>query len=91
MQFLKKLTHELKPVVRIGQHGLTEPLLAELDIALTHHELIKIKIAAADRDDRKTMLSSLLSTSGAALVQQIGSTAVLYRQNKKKPVLDLPK
>jgi len=91
LQFLKKLTHALKPVVRTGQHGLTSAVLVELDKALSHHELIKIKIGTADRDERKDVLEKMLENSGAALVQQIGGTAVLFRRNKKKPVIDLPK
>ncbi len=91
LQYLKKLTHELKPVVRIGQHGVSESVLTELDIALGRHELVKLKIAATDKDERQALLNKLMKRSEAALVQQIGSTAVLFRRNKKNPVLALPK
>ncbi|MEE9334407.1 MAG: ribosome assembly RNA-binding protein YhbY [Granulosicoccaceae bacterium] len=91
LQFLKKLTHPLKPVVRTGQHGLTNAVLVELDKALIHHELIKIKIGAADRDERDAILARMLEKSGSALVQQVGGTAVLFRRNKKKPMIELPR
>jgi len=91
LQFLKTLTHPLKPVVRTGQHGLTSAVLVELDKALSHHELIKIKIGTADRDERKVLLAKMIENSGATLVQQVGGTAVLFRRNKKRPVIDLPK
>ena len=91
LQFLKKLTHPLKPVVRIGQHGLTNAVLVELDKALIHHELIKIKIGTAEKADRDAVLAKMIEKSGASLVQQIGGTAVLFRRNKKKPVIELPR
>lgn len=91
LQYLKKLTHALKPVVRIGQHGVSDSVLAELDTALVHHELVKLKIAAADRDERQTLLNKLTTGSGSTLIQQIGSVAVLFRRNDKKPVIELPK
>ena len=91
LQYLKKLSHALKPVVRIGQHGVSDSVLAELETALVRHELVKLKIAASDRDERQTLLNKLTTGSESALVQQIGSVAVLFRRNDKKPVIELPK
>ena len=51
-RWLKKQVHHLKPVVTVGQAGVTEPVLAELEIALNHHELVKVKINAGDREER---------------------------------------
>lgn len=89
LKFLKTLTHGLDPIVRVGQHGLTEGVLKELEIALDHHELVKIKVAADDREARDKMLQKMCKKTGAQTVQQIGGVAVLYRQNAKKPVIDL--
>lgn len=50
VQHLKALAHHLNPVVMIGNNGLTEGVLAETEVALTHHELIKVKIAGEDRE-----------------------------------------
>lgn len=89
VKFLKAKAHALKPVVRVGQHGLTEAVYKELDIALDHHELVKIKVAADDREAREAMLLALSSKARAQIVQAIGGMVVLFRQNDKKPVIDL--
>ncbi|MES9869626.1 MAG: ribosome assembly RNA-binding protein YhbY [Sedimenticola sp.] len=88
---LKGLAHSLKPVVMVGQHGLTEGVFNELEIALEVHELIKVRISAGDRDERDEMLAVLVEKSSAELVQRIGNIAVLYRHNPKKPKIVLPK
>jgi len=85
---LKSRAHSLKPVVRIGQHGLSEAVLTELDIALSHHELLKVKLAAADREQRNTLIEQLVAKSGASVVQRIGHILVLFRAKPpatKKP------
>lgn len=89
VKFLKARAHALKPVVRVGQHGLTTAVYKELDIALDHHELVKIKVAADDREAREAMLIALSDKARAQVVQQIGGMVVLFRQNLKKPVIDL--
>lgn len=89
IRYLKARAHALKPVVRVGQHGLTEAVYKELDIALDHHELVKIKVAADDREARESLLLDLASKSRAQIVQRIGGIVVLFRQNADKPVIDL--
>ncbi len=78
---LKAAAHHLSPVVMLGQKGLTEAVLAEIESALDHHALIKIKIAAP-RQDRATIIEAIVAQTDATLVQTIGQTAALYR---KKP------
>ncbi|UOA08950.1 MULTISPECIES: ribosome assembly RNA-binding protein YhbY [Methylobacter] len=75
--------HTLKPVVMIGQSGLTAGVLTELDQALNIHELIKIKIRA-ERDQRKLISEKICSDTGAELIQTIGQIAVIYRLNPDK-------
>jgi len=75
----KSRAHALKPVVRIGQHGLTDAVLAELDIALSHHELLKVKLASADRDQRDFLIETIVAKTGASAIQRIGHILVLYR------------
>jgi len=89
IKHLKSLAHGLDPVVRVGQHGFSEAVHKELEIALDHHELVKVKVAADDRQARDTLMNSMCTKTGAALVQQIGGVAVLYRENAKKPVIQL--
>lgn len=76
---LRGLAHALEPVVRIGNAGITASLLAELDAALSHHELIKVKVAAADRGSRDAAITSLAGSSSATVITRIGNVAVLFR------------
>ncbi|MES9968472.1 MAG: ribosome assembly RNA-binding protein YhbY [Candidatus Thiodiazotropha sp.] len=81
---LKKLAHDLKPVVIVGQHGLGENVLNEIDTTLDTHELIKVKLAGADKDDRKELSNAIVERLSAELVQIIGRVAIFYRPNPKK-------
>lgn len=87
---LRKLAHSLKPVVIVGSAGLSEGLLQELDATLEHHELIKVRVNAEDREARQALLGDLCSKSRSELVQFIGHIAVLYRR-AEKPRLQLPR
>jgi len=78
---LKTQAHLLKPVIIIGQSGLTEAVQQEIEITLNTHELIKIKIRA-DRDERNQIREQILSQSKAELIQSIGQVIVIFR---KKP------
>jgi RNA-binding protein len=91
IKFLRGLCHSLNPVVMIGQKGLTDEVLSELEIALNHHELVKIKIAIDDREARKELVNSICEQSQSESVQVIGKTVSVYRQNEEKPVIALPK
>ncbi len=77
---LKQQAHHLKPVVRIGQKGLTDAVIAETDAALEHHELIKVHVAAGDRELRRDVAERLAQATRAHLVHQIGKVFVLYRE-----------
>jgi len=89
---LKKLGHGLKPVVTVGQAGLSAGVCAELEIALDHHELLKVKVNVGDREERDRIIDEMLRQTGAESVQRIGNVAVMYRFNpKKKAPLELPK
>ncbi len=79
----KSEAHHLNPVVIIGQAGFTEAVLAEIEIALDCHELIKIKIRA-ERDDRKVICDEICNATKAELVQSIGQVIVIYRHNPNK-------
>jgi RNA-binding protein len=81
---LRRLGHALSPVVRTGNAGLTEAVLAEVELALEHHELIKVKLVAGDRDERQEFLGRIVEVTRATPVQTIGQIALLYRPNPKK-------
>ncbi|WP_298611948.1 YhbY family RNA-binding protein [uncultured Thiothrix sp.] len=85
---LKGLAHTLHPIVLIGQQGLKDTILVELNNALEYHQLVKIKINAGDRELRNEILEQILEhASEAILIQQIGNTAVLYQRNPERPYL----
>ena len=89
-QHLKGLAHSLKPVVLLGGNGLTEGVMAEIDSALAHHELIKVKIPAEDREEKNLIMDAIVRESGAVKVQTIGHILVLYKQSEDKKI-ELPK
>ena len=87
---LRGLAHHLKPVVMIGDAGLSDGVLRELDLSIEHHELIKVRVNAADREDRDAIIQRMCAGVNAELVQRIGHVAVLYRP-AKTPHINLPK
>ena len=89
IRYLKTLCHSLSPVVRIGQKGVTDSVQAELETAIAHHELIKIKVAG-ERDERRKIIAGLAEKSDSHVIQQVGQVAVLFRRNHKKPVIEFP-
>ena len=90
-RYLRGLAHDLKPIVMVGAKGVTASLVAELELALEQHELVKIKVAAEDRETRDAWIADLAAQSTATLVSRIGHTAVLYRRSKDKPLVILPR
>ncbi|KGM55391.1 RNA-binding protein YhbY [Lysobacter daejeonensis GH1-9] len=90
-RFLRGQAHDLKAMLQVGGKGITDALVAEVDLALEHHELIKVKVGAADREARDAMIDDLTDRTGSALVQRIGHTAVLYRPSKDKRQIVLPR
>ncbi|MXP49256.1 ribosome assembly RNA-binding protein YhbY [Pantoea sp. Eser] len=85
-QHLKGLAHPLKPVVVLGGNGLTKGVLAEIEQALWHHELIKVKIASEDRETKQLIVEAIVRETGASNVQVIGKTLVLYRPSKESKI-----
>jgi RNA-binding protein len=87
---LRAQAHERKVIVRVGQNGLTDTVLEELEAALDHHELVKIGVRAGGRLERDRVIEALRTATGADIVQKIGNTVVFYRRNTDKPVITLP-
>jgi RNA-binding protein len=87
--YLRGLAHHRKPVVTIGANGLTEAVLSEIDEALAHHELIKVKLPAAGSDRKRAILDEICRATRAMPVQAIGRVGVLYRPSDE-PVIKLP-
>jgi RNA-binding protein len=85
-QFLKAKAHELKPVILLGGNGLTEGVIAEIEVALNFHELIKIKVPTEDREQKVLIMDAIIRETNAEKVQVIGKTLVLYRQSEAKKI-----
>ena len=81
---LRSLAHSLDPVVMIGDAGLTDAVLKEIDVSLNAHELIKIRVFGDDRQARLDMLESICSQMEAAPIQHIGKLLVIYRPKKEE-------
>jgi RNA-binding protein len=82
-QALKTAAHHLKPVILVGQKGITESLIRETDAALKAHELIKVQIQEVDRSARREGALALAEATASTLVHQIGKTFILYRQKSE--------
>lgn len=82
---LRSYGHKLKPVVMVGDRGVTEGVLRELDNALAHHELIKVRVRGGDRDSRDSMIRELTDAGQATLIQRVGNVALMFRRNPKDP------
>jgi len=91
LKFLRAKCHGLKAVIMMGQKGLTEEVLNELEIALTHHELVKVKLSIDDRDLRKQMIAEICEKTHSEEMQSIGKTLSVYRVNPDKVIIELPK
>ncbi len=78
---LRARAHPLKPVVMIAQNGLTDAVLKEIELALSSHELIKVRVFDAEREQRDAWLVTACTALHAAPVQRIGNILVLYRPN----------
>lgn len=91
IRYLRGLSHAVRPTVMIGAKGLTDAVVAELELALAHHELVKVQVAGDDRDARAQAATVLAERTGAELVQKIGKVVCLYRRNPDSPGIELPK
>jgi RNA-binding protein len=89
-RYLKGLAHDLKPVVMIGNKGLTDNVLTEIDNALNQHELIKVRVSGQEKADRAKMLDEITAKTQSELVMVIGHIGALYRK-AKEPKIVLPK
>ena len=90
-RFLRGQAHDLKAMLQVGGKGATDAVVAEVANALDHHELIKVKVAAEDREARDSIIADLAARTDAALVQRIGHVAILYRPNPEQRRIVLPR
>jgi len=89
IKFLRRLAHTLKPVVIVGNAGLSDAVLNEIESSIEHHELIKVRINAETRENRESMIDRICRSIHAELVNNIGHVATFYRA-AAKPVIKIP-
>ena len=89
LRFLRGLSHKLNPVVMVADKGLTKNVLAEIETALEHHELVKVRLRT-EREQRAEWIEQIRAGSSAEVVHAIGQVVTLFRRNPKKPVIELP-
>lgn len=82
---LRSRAHHLNPVVTIAGNGLAPAVVAEIERSLQAHELIKVRVQGAERDQRENLMAELCATLGAAAVQHIGNILVVWREKKEDP------
>ena len=88
---LRSLAHDLRPIVMVGQQGLSDAVLAELESTMNKHELLKIKVRVSDGEEKQKIVDKILYFSKAALVQVIGGVLVIYRPFDENPSIILPR
>ncbi len=82
---LKGRAHALEPVVQVGQAGATDGVVAEVDRALTAHELIKVRLNVPDRHERERVGDELATRTDSAIVQRVGKIVALWRPRPEEP------
>jgi len=88
-RYLRGLSHQLKPVVMIGEKGLSDTVREEIETALKHHELVKIRLRVP-RQQRQQMISDIARDSAAEKVHSIGQVACFFRRNPEQPKVVIP-
>ena len=78
-QFLKGIAHDKKAIIQLGNNGLTEGVIAEIELALGHHELIKVKIPTDDKQEKQLIADAIVRETGATAIQIIGHVVILYK------------
>ena len=86
---LRGLANPLRPIVHVGEAGVSDQVLRALDEALLAHELVKVRLLAPE--DKKATAQAIADKSGAALCGLVGHTVILYRPNPEDPRIELPK
>jgi RNA-binding protein len=87
---LRRLAHPLNPIVMLGNGGLTDGVVKELERALSDHELVKVSARVGDREARDAALTALAARTSSALVHRIGNVGVFYRRSKALTKILLP-
>jgi RNA-binding protein len=89
-RYLRGLAHQMSPVVIVGQHGLSDAVIRQIDTALNDHELIKVRLGGECPIDRNEAGAAITARTGAELAGAIGRVLILYRPHRERPRIVLP-
>lgn len=89
--YLRNKAHDLKPVVMLGKKGLADTVIAEIISSVEHHELIKVKVALEDKEQKDAVAEEIAKLTQTEVVQFIGNNLILFKQAKKMSKFSLPK
>lgn len=89
-KYLRGLGHHLKPVIVVGDGGLSAAVVKEFESTINHHELIKVRVRAGDRETRDGIILKMCDQN-TSLVTRIGNVALIFRRNTEKPRINLPR
>ncbi len=87
---LRRLAHPLHPLVMVGNAGLTDQVVAEMDRTLAEHELVKVSVRVGDRAARDLALETLATRTSSELVQRVGHVGVFYRRAAESAKIMIP-
>lgn len=88
--YLKGLAQNLRPLSQVGKEGITDAYVADLDILLENHELVKISVLENFSGEIDEVLGEILTKTNSEFVQKIGRKIVVYRQSRTKPEIEIP-
>ena len=91
IRFLRGQAHELKPILHVGNKGVSSAFIAQLNEVLDQHELVKVRVNVKDRSERLACATCLIEQTGSHLIQRIGHMQILYRANPSARKLVLPR
>src|ERR1035437_5694606 len=89
--FLRGMANGIETIQQVGKSGINENLIRQVEEALTARELIKLRVLETSPDSAREAAQKLAECTAADIVQVIGSRIVLFKQNEKKPVIDIKK
>jgi RNA-binding protein len=87
--YLRKIGHQMDPIIQIGKSGVTEPVIRQVDEALEARELIKARVLQSCTDSIESIAEQLVKATGAEVVQSIGNILLFYRRSSKHPTIEL--
>lgn len=90
-RFLRSQAHHLNAVTQVGKGGVSDNMIAQINLALEAHELVKVSILQNCEEDKDVVAQELAERTGAELVQLIGKQVVLYKESQENKQIELPR